>query len=209
MKVLNCVKILLFVVIFNHHHVISFCYLLKKENNSSMRFYLNSNYLSNMEHLDIYLLRSYYREKYIIGQLFINDVKFCDTFEPSPTMPHPCIPTGQYKITLNVQSPKFKNKYPYKSFCNGLLPRLLNVPGRDGILIHIGNGFNANGTIQSAGCILVGKNEKVGSVLHSTRTFIDLYNILKQYKSITIHILCTPCDKQSLHYVSNSQNNQK
>ena len=51
-------------------------------------------------------------------------------------------------------SPKFKRN----------LPRLLNVPGYDGILIHRGNTHN-----DSAGCILVGENKLVGKVINSTK----------------------------------------
>jgi len=63
------------------------------------------------------------KEKYTIGKLYIDDVYFCDTCEDTDrgmkqTMPlteikklkipgETAIPTGTYKITLDVQSPKF------------------------------------------------------------------------------------------------------
>ena len=62
-------------------------------------------------------------------------------------------------------------------FCQGYLPRLLNVPAFDGVLIHIGNTAN-----DSEGCILVGKNTKVGKVLESGVTFRALYARLKEAK---------------------------
>ena len=83
------------------------------------------------------------------------------------------IPYGTYDITLKVQSPKYKDKAQYK-FCDGYLPRLLDVPHFDGILIHIGNTAK-----DSAGCILVGENKEVGKVLNSTATFRKVYEILK------------------------------
>ena len=72
-------------------------------------------------------------------------------------------------VTLNVQSPRFAKKAMYR-FCNGYLPRLINVPAYDGVLIHIGNMAN-----DTDGCILVGKNTQVGKVLESTATFKALY----------------------------------
>ena len=63
---------------------------------------------------------------------------------------------------MGVISPKFSQKPDYKSFCNGKLPRLLNVKGFDGILRH--KGSNAD---SSAGCIIVGMNTVVGGVTNS------------------------------------------
>ena len=138
--------------------------------------------------MKILLQRVACKPNYSIGKLYINGQYFCDTIEdtdrgldnsmteqeirslkiPSET----AIPTGTYNITLNVQSPKFKSKAAY-AFCQGYLPRLLNVKGFDGVLIHIGNTQNA-----SAGCILVGQNKVVGQVINSTVTFQKLYAVL-------------------------------
>lgn len=140
------------------------------------------------------LNRCYYRPNYIIGKLFIDDVYFCDTLEPSLTAEHPCIPLGTYKVTLDVVSPKYKNRYPYKTYCSGSVPRLLDVPNRDGILIHIGNDKN-----DTLGCILVGENTQVGYVLRSTYTFIRLYNLIKKDKdNLSIEIVYSPLDFQSV-----------
>ena len=60
------------------------------------------------------------------------------------------ISTGIYKIDMNTVSPKFKDRSWAKPY-DGKLPRLLNVPGYEGILIHVGN------TVEyTSGCILVG-----------------------------------------------------
>ena len=82
------------------------------------------------------------------------------------------IPTGRYRVTLAVQSPKFSKRAIYQ-FCNGYLPRLINVPGYDGVLIHIGNTAR-----DTEGCLLVGRNTQVGKVLDSRKTFIELYDRL-------------------------------
>jgi hypothetical protein len=63
------------------------------------------------------------------------------------------IPTGIYWVTVNL-SPSKRRK----------LPRLLDVPGFSGILIHRGNTKN-----DSSGCILVGENKVRGKVIHSTQ----------------------------------------
>ena len=140
--------------------------------------------------MKLLLNRMYKCSTYTIGKLFINDEYFCDTCEdkdrglnsnmsideigkikiPSET----AIPTGIYEISMNIQSQKFKTYKQYQ-FCNGYLPRLLNIPCFDGILIHIGNTSSS-----SAGCILVGENKEKGQVINSTATFKKLYPILKE-----------------------------
>jgi hypothetical protein len=92
------------------------------------------------------------------------------------------IPTGTYKITMNVKSPKFSQKKYYKDFCDGYLPRLLDVKGYDGILIH-GNFMeksNVNGDIANqnatCGCLIVGKNTIKGKVTKCRQYFEDLMN---------------------------------
>ncbi len=139
---------------------------------------------------------------YTIGKLYIDGAYFCDTLEDkdrglSSSMSiveikqkkissETAIPTGTYQVVMNVVSPKFKSSSKY-SFCGGKLPRLLNVPGYDGVLIHIGNTDK-----DSAGCILVGQNKVVGQVINSTDTFRKLYDVLskanKKSEKISIEI---------------------
>lgn len=85
-----------------------------------------------------------------------------------------CIPYGRYEVTLKVVSPKF-SKYKQYQQIQGKLPRLIDVPHFEGILIHIGN------TVKDTdGCILVGKRIRHGFVSESTVTFYKLYEILKK-----------------------------
>ena len=150
------------------------------------------------------LNRIYRGPLYTIGKLYIDNEYFCDTLEdvdrgltdvmslaeilkikkPSET----AIPSGTYKITLDIVSPRFSTKTFYQQVCNGKLPRLLNVKGFDGILIHAGNTEK-----DSAGCLLVGRNLEKGKVLKSQETFKNLYKVLKDSwdkdKDITINIL--------------------
>ena len=140
------------------------------------------------------------RETYTIGKLYIDGKYFCDTLEDkdrglTQSMPldeikkikaskETAIPAGTYELTMDVVSPKYSTYKSYE-FCNGKLPRLQNVPGYDGILIHIGNYPK-----DTEGCILVGENKQVGAVLNSTATFKKLHDILLTDKNnITIEIL--------------------
>ena len=85
------------------------------------------------------------------------------------------IPYRRYKITLDVVSPKFSKVATYNSI-QGKLPRLLNVPHFEGILIHIGN------TVKDTdGCILVEENFS-GFISQSRDTFFKLYDILQQHR---------------------------
>ena len=139
------------------------------------------------------------RETYTIGRLYVDGKYFCDTLEDtdrglSQALPVTvnrakkragvtAIPVGTYRVTLGVRSPRFAKSAKYQ-FCDGRLPRLINVPAFDGVLIHIGNTPK-----DTEGCILVGKNTQVGKVLESTATFRKLYEVLRgatDYIYITI-----------------------
>lgn len=142
--------------------------------------------------MELLLNRIARKETYTIGRLYVDGVRFCDTLEDTDrglkqTMDLAvlrakkrrgitAIPAGRYKVTLSAKSPKFSQKKAY-DFCKGYLPRLINVPAYDGVLIHIGNYPK-----DTEGCILVGKNSKVGAVLESTTTFKLLYEKLKSAK---------------------------
>ena len=142
---------------------------------------------------------------YTIGFLYVDGKKFCDTLEDTDRglnnkmtkaevakvkiKDRTAIPTGTYKLAMNVTSPKYSNfaKYPYAKISGGKMPRVLNVPGFDGILVHAGN--NADHT---SGCILVGLNKVVGKLTESQATWTKLYKVLKaahdkgEYITITI-----------------------
>ena len=130
------------------------------------------------------LKRLYLKTDYTIGKLYMDGKYFCDTLEdqvrdltkerkiPGRT----AIPAGVYEIVVNV-SPRFKRK----------LPRLLDVPGFDGILVHRGNTAE-----DTAGCILVGENRERGKVINSTRYEVQLTGILERAQEkgeITIEII--------------------
>lgn len=84
------------------------------------------------------------------------------------------IPSGRYEILMNVYSPKYGASSWYKQVCNGCVPRLKNVPGFDGILLHTGNT-----ALESFGCLLCGKNTAKGKVTQSREYFKKIYKELK------------------------------
>lgn len=138
------------------------------------------------------------RPTYTIGKLYIDGTYFCDTCEDrvrdnnkdgdlndigeGKVYSKTAIPYGTYKVTMNVQSPKFSRRATY-AWCKGYLPRLLNVPHFEGILIHAGNTAE-----HSAGCILVGENKVVGQVINSMATLKRLLRIIGGAEDITITI---------------------
>ena len=142
------------------------------------------------------------KANYTIGNLYINGEWFSNTLEDTDRgltqsmsleeikkkkiYGKTAIPTGTYQINMNTVSPKFSKYSFYQKVCNGKLPRLLNVPGFDGILIHVGEGNN--GHLLTSGCILVGDNTIVGGLTNSRQKFKELYNILTESNNITITI---------------------
>lgn len=120
--------------------------------------------------MKLLLIRNTYAADYTGGYLSIDGVKFCDTLEPARKKVFGSIPEGMYQITLNVQSPKFANVSTYRVI-GYKMPRLMDVPGRDGILIHPGN----DALRDSSGCILVGTMTSPGWLSKSRDTFFSLY----------------------------------
>lgn len=143
--------------------------------------------------IDLYLKRRYHGRSYTIGSLYVDGRYFCDTLEDTvrklpvscPDIPHgrdcrcrekvyarTAIPAGTYKITLEY-SPRFKR----------VLPLLHDVPHFRGILVHCGNDEE-----DTAGCILVGKNNIKGKVVESRATSDALNKLLSKAGGITIRI---------------------
>ncbi|QOR59246.1 L,D-carboxypeptidase/transpeptidase [uncultured phage cr112_1] len=138
------------------------------------------------------LIRKYKTKNYCIGHLYVNGIYECDTLEDTDrglTEDSPlseiqskkvygetAIPTGTYKIDMNTVSPKFKDR-SWAKFCGGKLPRLIDVPGYSGVLIHVGNK-----PADTLGCILVGDNKIKGQVINSTSTFQELYSLMLKAK---------------------------
>ena len=151
--------------------------------------------------MELLLKRIAKKQTYTIGKLYINGVYFCDTLEDKDrglkqTMSlseikkikvkhETAIPTGTYSVNMNIVSPKYtSSKYKYTKPFGDKMPRLMNVPGYDGVLIHSGNTDK-----DSSGCILVGENKVVGRLINSQATWTKLmYKLLKDKNNITLTI---------------------
>lgn len=126
---------------------------------------------------------------YTISHIYINGGYVCDAVEDydrgldqgmilaeikkRKVYKQTAIPTGTYELTMDIISPKFSQMAYYKNFCKGRMPRLLKVPGYDGILIHRGSSANS-----SAGCVIVGYNTIKGKVTDSQKAWEKL---MKEY----------------------------
>lgn len=124
--------------------------------------------------MELRVERRWKKEGYTIGILYINGVRFCETLEDT-VRPNgvkiygkTAIPAGRYRITMDIVSDKFRNRSWARPY-NGKLPRLLNVPNFEGVLIHVGNRPE-----DTLGCILVGNNRVRGMVLDSTQRLKEL-----------------------------------
>lgn len=119
--------------------------------------------------MKLQLQRDQPKPKGTTGRLSLDGTVFCVTLEP----PHPryepkfcCIPAGTYAVKIDF-SPRFQRP----------MPRVMDVPGREGILIHWGNYVE-----DTEGCILVGSSKSMiqgaapePAVWDSRATFDKLY----------------------------------
>lgn len=108
-----------------------------------------------------------------LGKLAVNDVYECECLEDKDRKLEcagekiygkTAIPRGTYKIVIDYSN-RFKRS----------LPRLLNVPGFEGIRIHSGNT-----SADTEGCILVGLSRSGSSITESRAAFNVLFAKLKE-----------------------------
>ena len=142
--------------------------------------------------MELILERIAKRKTYTIGHLYIRqqvmdeylpgteDKYFCDTLEPTwrdyahgayKVKGRSAIPEGRYAVVISW-SPKFK----------AWLPILLGGPEFNkqwqGIRIHAGNTAK-----DTQGCILVGRNQRVGEVLESRKWLYELKQKIVEAKN--------------------------
>lgn len=118
------------------------------------------------------LNRRIFTDRSTIGDLFYRGDAFSQAIELSSRKGDEkgllAIPAGRYKVKL-LHSPKFKR----------IMPRLIDVSGREGILIH-----PANRAEELDGCIAPGiYTEKMPDFVSSSRvTFQKLFDLLEAEK---------------------------
>lgn len=130
--------------------------------------------------MKLILFRKYKKERYTIGNLYVDGRYFCDTLEDvvrdrnddgdlndvgeAKVYGETAIPRGVYKVVVNLSN-TFKRR----------LPLLLDVPHFVGIRIHRGNSVR-----DTSGCILVGENKMRGMVINSTKYELRLTDLLER-----------------------------
>lgn len=140
--------------------------------------------------MELKLKRIFKGGLYTIGKLYVNGVYECDVLEDTDRglsdkmelseirkvkqYGKTAIPIGTYSIDMNTISPKFKDR-SWAKVCEGKLPRLINVKGFDGVLIHVGNKPE-----DTLGCLLTGYNKIKGQIVNSTSAFTKLYEKMKK-----------------------------
>lgn len=154
--------------------------------------------------MTLIVARKYPKATYTIGNLYVGRDLFCNTLEDCDrgllkTMAlseirgrkiygETAIPRGEYEVDMETVSPKYSQIEWYRKLCGGKMPRLKEVPGFEGVLIHPGNT-----AIDTLGCILVGENKKKGMILNSRACFAKLYARMlaahKRGEKITIKII--------------------
>ena len=108
--------------------------------------------------VNLLLIRDTFTDESILGELFLNGERFCDTLElpwRDNERSISCIPAGQYKVRM---------RYPRESATRDYLHLLVQeVKDRSYILFHKGNTAK-----DTRGCILVGQGSQHNKVNNSS-----------------------------------------
>lgn len=138
--------------------------------------------------MEFKLHRRFLGDTYTIGDLYIDEVFFCNVLEDTvrdrnkdgdlkdtgetKVYGQTAIPYGKYKIVITY-SQRFKRK----------LPLLVNVPEFEGIRIHPGNK-----QVDTHGCLLVGINDVKGEIHQSKIYFEKLLQMMENSKQTEWYI---------------------
>ena len=155
--------------------------------------------------MEILVYRKWPKAGYTIGRLFIDGQLVSNTLEDedrglSDAMDErtirnrkvygkTAIPRGRYTIDMDTVSPKFSKKKFYMDVCQGKLPRLKNVKGFEGILLHVADGPKGADLLE--GCIGVGMNRIKGQLCEGKDIFTKIYRLMKEAHDRGEHIYIT------------------
>lgn len=144
--------------------------------------------------MEVLVYRKWPKEGYCIGRVYIDGQLVCNSLEDedrglSDAMDKriilnrkiygkTAIPRGRYTVDMETVSPKFSKKEFYMEVCQGKLPRIKNVKGFEGILIHVADGPKGSDLLE--GCIGVGENRIVGGLVNGKETFKKVYALMKK-----------------------------
>lgn len=144
--------------------------------------------------MEILVYRKWPKVGYCVGRIFIDGQLYGNTLEDedrglSDAMEEStirnrkiygktAIPRGRYRIDMDTVSPKFSKKKFYMDVCQGKLPRIKNVKGFEGILLHVADG--PKGAELLEGCIGVGWNRVKGQLCDGRDVFTKIYGLMKE-----------------------------
>lgn len=144
--------------------------------------------------MEIEVYRKWPKAGYCIGRMYIDGQLICNSLEDedrglSDSMDKrtirnrkifgkTAIPSGRYTVDMETVSPKFSQKQFYMDVCQGKLPRLKNVKGFEGILLHVADGPKGADLLE--GCIGVGMNRVKGQLCEGKETFKKVYALMKE-----------------------------
>lgn len=138
--------------------------------------------------LELEVLRRWFSPKTTIGELRIEGVFECFTLEDFDRLEafgddvahkvkgETAIPAGRYRVTLE----------PSPAHGGVLMPRLHDVPGFVGILIHSGNWAK-----DTLGCVLVGRQRGEDEILSSRVAYDALFAKLQAAKAAGVDVWLT------------------
>lgn len=104
-----------------------------------------------MQTMEITVERIAKKPTYTVGKMYVDGTYLCDTLEDTDrglkqgqslgyiashkVKGWTAIPEGRYRVVTDVVSPKFKDRSWARPY-GGCVPRLLDVPGFEGVLVH-------------------------------------------------------------------------
>lgn len=122
------------------------------------------------------LERDLFTSKSTIGQLWVDGIEFCFTLE-DPVREKEGVPVKGWKIQGDTAIPRgiYNVEITYSNRFQRDLPILENVEGFTGIRIHPGNT-----SVDTEGCILVGRTRGENFVGESRAAFNELFSMIEK-----------------------------